>query len=164
ARNGCFYDSLSNSKMTHFRNHLKMLDEDLSFDSEADIPLDVRRKIIKKSFMYWMNGRGNKEGVFFREEYPTINTLFNHIKKVFGKTALHSLTTIVESNFVFSVINQATHRHRFCQPFIVGSLHDAFFVEKKKLKSLLKIIETQSNKVMGENIPIKTKQLKEEYL
>jgi len=157
AEKGCFYDSLSKSKRSPFGNWLHLLDED-------EIPFEIRRKVIKKSFMFWMNGKGNKEGVFFRKEYPTINNLFNHIKKVFGKTSLHSLTTIVESNFVFGVIDKANQRSKSSKPFIVGSLHDAFFVEKKKLNNLLKIIETQSKTMLGGNIPIKTKQLKEEYL
>jgi len=122
------------------------------------ITIDMKRNVLKKSFMYWMNGRIRGQRYIIKKPftllYPNITNLFNLLKKEFGYTCIHSLITTIESDLIFSIIYKSYHSEN---PFICGSVHDAIFV-KKEFQNKLESIFKESSKELLNNTPnIKTK-------
>ncbi|MFZ4399825.1 MAG: hypothetical protein ACOYO1_07310 [Bacteroidales bacterium] len=120
---------------------------------ENMIPENLKKDIMKKSFMYWMNGSNENQRLkitrLFPLLYPNITKLFRILKNEFGKTSIHGLITTIESDLVYTTIERC---NKNTKPFVVGSVHDAFFVEKEKLELLVSIFEKTSMEFLN-NIP-----------
>lgn len=159
-RNGDFYKNVierGSIEMSLFHKHAKMLGKNYIPSSPMELTDKQCEKIIKTSFMFWMNAKKSKESIFFRTLYPNISKLLSHLKEVCGKTAIHKLITSIESNFVFKVIDVCNTKTNMSRPFLVGSLHDAFYVPNNKIEIVTDIIGIQGNKMFNSTVPYRIK-------
>jgi len=111
---------------------------------------DMRKRIVKASFMIWMNGKPQSNRKCFPKDvfYKTffgISLILNRCKSIYRKTIWHSLVTTIESNLVFATVDEA---YKSKQKILIGTIHDGFYFKKRYLEEFISIL----NKVAKEQL------------
>jgi hypothetical protein len=100
---------------------------------ESDITPTLKKAIVKKCFLFWMNGKAKFEKRkfcaynFFETLFPEITQILSEIKEKYGYTAIHGLVTKLEADMVFHVVNEVSMGFK---KMLVGTVHDAFYTKK----------------------------------
>ena len=184
---GRFYDfligKLSFEKSLFWQN-LGVIKKDLS-ETEYErlkanphlIDEDRKKHIVKMMVMRWLNddyayysGDDTIENSVFTAMmtvFPYITSIIFLLRTNFDepekndkkkKSSFHSMLSLVESEFVYSVVERCNNRTNKHAPFLVGTVHDSFVVEPKKVKYLREHIKIESEKMFGTACYVKEKE------
>jgi len=107
-----------------------------------EITNKMKKLIVKRSFMVWMNGKPQSDRKclpkeIFYKTFSEISLILTRCKSKFGKTIFHSLVTTLESNLAYSTVLEA-----YKSKILVGTVHDGFYLKKHHLEQFIKILNS----------------------